>query len=341
MCKKNIKYREERLGDQLFRVSDDIYRIPVPTGFAVGDVNLYFLDGPDPVLIDTGVMSDDTTKILSDSLSAINRHISDIAVILLTHTHVDHAANARQYKMMSGARVLASSRAVRRLSNIQATFQSDSTNYRDFFLRCGFSMDMVMKQQGLYAKLKKMYTSCPDVESLNDGEMLVAGGRTIHVHYRPGHSSSDVVFALQDQNILFTGDHVLPHITPNPTIEMAGPGEAHRPRALVQYQQSLLATRDMKVSLACPGHGALFYNLSRRCDQIIDMQTKRVEEIFSLILTNGLATYKELALKLFGHVHLWDIYLTISEVVGACELLEEQGRILIKKDGPVDMVSAV
>lgn len=339
MSDRNINLHEKRMDERLFSIIEDIYRIPIPTGFPVGDVNLYFLDGPEPVLIDTGVMAVETTVILSKALDSIGRNISDISSILLTHIHVDHAANARKYKEMSGARVMAFNRAIRRLSDVQASFKSDNSQYRDFFLRCGFDIDMVMQQQVLTEKMIKRYPSCPGVEPVNDGDLVPIGdGRLLQAFYRPGHSLSDMVFALNDRKILFTGDHVLPHITPNPTIEPAEPGETHRPKSLIKYRKSLAATRAMPVTLACPGHGLPFDNLAQRCEQILDLQVERAEKVYSIIYEHGPVTYRDLGVKLFGEVHLWDIYLSISEVVGACDLLEEQGMVVIETNGPVDLV---
>jgi len=342
MGNESVNQHEEQIDERLFRVNEDIYRISVPTGFPVGDVNLYFLDGSKPTLIDTGVAGVETTTILSKALAALNRGISDISTILLTHIHVDHAANAREYRKTSGATVKVFHRGIRRLSDVQSSFKSDNAQYKEFFLRCGFDIDMVMRQQALTRKMLEGYPSCADVEPIQDGDLIpVAGGRTIRALYRPGHSASDMVFELPDKGIVFTGDHVLPHITPNPTIEPAEPGEDNRPMSLIQYRESLMATRDMQVAVACPGHGIPFEGLSARCEQILDLQTRRTEKILKMIRDYAPVTYKALAVKLFGRLHLWDVYLSISEIVGACDLLEERGRVVVDRSGPVDRISAV
>ena len=45
---------ERRVAERVFETAPGVFRIAVPTEFAVGDVNVYVLDGPDLAMIDTG-----------------------------------------------------------------------------------------------------------------------------------------------------------------------------------------------------------------------------------------------------------------------------------------------
>ncbi len=64
-----------------------------------------------------------------------------------------------------------------------------------------------------------------------------------------------------ERSILIGGDHLLGHISSNPLISRpidgrpAGPGADERPRALITYIDSLLATRELPAELVLPGHG--------------------------------------------------------------------------------------
>jgi glyoxylase-like metal-dependent hydrolase (beta-lactamase superfamily II) len=319
-----------------------IYRIPIPTGFAVGNVNAYFVDGPDPALIDTGVHGEASLHVLSEALASIGRKVEDIRWILLTHSHVDHAANAQTIHEISGAPVKLMARGVRRFRDIEGSFRQEFPAFLAFMTRCGFSEKVVQEYGSMSESFLVLSRSCPDVEPMVDGEVLhVAGGRRLVAHHRPGHSSLDVVFALPDSDLLFLGDHVLPDITPNPTIEAPEPGDADRPRALVSYRRSLHGTRILRSRLACPGHGLPFPNLPDRCLEILDHQEKRIRRVLELVHRDGPVTIKDLGRTIFGRVRFWDLFLSVSEVYGAVQLLEAAGAVRIVDDSGVSRVVAV
>src|SRR5690242_4902561 len=69
----------------------NIHRISVPTPYAVGPVNCYLLDGPEPVLVDTGPATPEGEAALRDGLVALRVPVPEITAIVLTHHHPDHA----------------------------------------------------------------------------------------------------------------------------------------------------------------------------------------------------------------------------------------------------------
>src|SRR3954468_15499635 len=96
---------------------------------------------------------------------------------------------------------------------------------------------------------------------VGDGEQLVAGGRTLTAHERPGHSPTDTIFADPD-GLLIGGDHLLEKISSNPIahvpIDDRDPVEVATSdprRALVDSLASMRATAAMEVAVVLPGHG--------------------------------------------------------------------------------------
>ena len=53
-------------------------RIELPTPFAVGPVNAYLFTEPEPILVDTGVDSDESWQVLEYELARHNLAISDL-----------------------------------------------------------------------------------------------------------------------------------------------------------------------------------------------------------------------------------------------------------------------
>src|SRR3954463_1601740 len=83
-----------------------------------------------------------------------------------------------------------------------------------------------------------------------EGDAVEFAGRSLEVHFRPGHSPTDTVFLDAERRMLVGGDHLLAHISANPLIS--------RPRgrkALIEYMESLARTRAMDIDVVLPGHG--------------------------------------------------------------------------------------
>jgi glyoxylase-like metal-dependent hydrolase (beta-lactamase superfamily II) len=332
---------ERQLGERLFEVAPEIYRIALPTDFSVGNVNAYFVHGPDPVLVDTGVAGEQTLGCLAAALAPLGCRIEDIATVLLTHVHVDHAGSARAIRERSGAPVYLHQRGHARLTDVEGTHERQLPWYQDFFSRCGFAPEMLKRYFAVSDVFLAYTESCPELEELTDGEVLKgAGGRSFVVHEAFGHTGHHVAFVLPDAALAFTGDHVLPHITANPTLEAPAPAEP-KPRPLLLYQQSLKRTERLAVRVACPGHDRPFEGLAARCRELRAHQLQRCEQVLDVVRETGSSNRKQLSLALFGKVPLWEIFLTISEIQAALEWLEHHGQIRIEDRAGVDWIEAL
>jgi glyoxylase-like metal-dependent hydrolase (beta-lactamase superfamily II) len=333
---------EERLAERLYRIAPDTYRIPLPTDFPVGDVCVYFLDGPRPALIDTGVHGARSLRCLVEALEEIGRRVEDIGQVFLSHSHVDHAGAARDIRDLSGCEVWAHPQAVERLAQPRERFEREQPDFLDFLRASGFNNQATLdRYSSISGFFLRFIRPCPEPRAFQDNELLeVAGGRPLRVIETLGHCLTQVTFLLEDEGLLFTSDHVLPEITPNPTLDSPRPDAVEKQRSLVLYQDALRRVAALDVRLACPGHGAPFVELRKRCDQILEHQRRRCDTVLDIVRDAGPITRKALSRRLFGKVPLWEIYLTLSEVHAAVELLEHEGRArVVTRDG-LDFVEA-
>jgi glyoxylase-like metal-dependent hydrolase (beta-lactamase superfamily II) len=157
--------------------------------------------------------------------------------------------------------------------------------------------------------------------------------RTLHVHHRPGHSPTDTVFHDRDRRMLIAADHLLGHISSNPLITRPREGSTERPQALVQYLDSLAATREMDVDLVLPGHGDPITGHRVLIDQRFGLHRRRAEKIHRLIDERPRSAY-EVAQALWGNIAVTQAYLTLSEVLGHVDLLVNEGLVReVERDG--------
>jgi glyoxylase-like metal-dependent hydrolase (beta-lactamase superfamily II) len=143
---------------------------PNPGPFTFRGTGVYLVGGSASVaVIDPGPKRD-------DHLAALQRAIGDreVSHILITHTHRDHSESADVLKAWSGA-------ATYGFGPQGAASTGEEADDSDFM---------------------------PDVR-LQDGEVIEGQGFTLTALHTPGHASNHLCFALEEEQALFTGDHVM------------------------------------------------------------------------------------------------------------------------------------
>jgi glyoxylase-like metal-dependent hydrolase (beta-lactamase superfamily II) len=168
--------------------------------------------------------------------------------------------------------------------------------------------------------------------SLTDGEQLEFAGRTLEVGFRPGHSATDTIFHDRSRGILIAGDHLLATISSNPLISRSQvPGEERR-RALIEYLESLRATREMELELVLPGHGDPISDHPELIDRRLTLHARRADKIHALIAERPRSAH-DIAQALWGNIAVTQAFLTLSEVLGHTDILLADGRVEEDEDG--------
>lgn len=181
--------------------------------------------------------------------------------------------------------------------------------------------------------------------TVGDGQHLA--GMTFY--HTPGHSP-DELSVLVD-GVLFTGDHVLPQITPHPTVLTAYTPEvcqqlpeiwrqAREQYGLATYLRSLfrvLALGEWLVVL--PAHrlmhrGRLNLLTTTRAQEIVEHHIQRLRRIL-LLVDGGRRTVEEVTRALFtpGQLAGGNVWPAITEVVAHLEFLEQAGDLQITPEG--------
>ena len=205
-----------------------MHRIPLPLpNDGLHAVNVYAIeDGDGLVLIDSGWALDEARDQLEAALGTLNKGFEDIQRFLVTHVHRDHFTMAVSLRRMFGSKIalgLGEQPSLRHMLHGQADQHVDD-------LRKWGAAELAETW------VKIMHHVDRD-DALRDyeepDEWLVR--RTVGLEHReleviptPGHTRGHVVFVDHTAKVLFSGDHVLPHITPSIGFEPLRPGTAAR-----------------------------------------------------------------------------------------------------------------
>lgn len=306
-----------------------IHRLAIPTPFQVGRVNAYLIEDSPLTLIDSGPNSGKALDELEQALRARGRAIEDIELLIVTHQHIDHFGLASILARRSGAQVAALDRLAPYLGDYRAQAELDDRYAQEIMLRHGIPADVVTALRAVSASFRAWGAAVEVTRPLRDGEELRLRDRTLRVLHRPGHSPSDTVFVDEIRGIMLAADHLIAHISSNPLLarplgarpDFTGP----RPRALLDYIDSLTQTRAMDLSLVLSGHGEPISDHAALIDERFRMHRRRAERIHGLIASTPRSAH-EIALELWGNVAVTQAFLTISEVLGHVDLLVREGR---------------
>jgi glyoxylase-like metal-dependent hydrolase (beta-lactamase superfamily II) len=322
-----------------------IHRLSVPTPFAVGRVNCYLVEDEPLTLVDTGPNSGKSLDELERALAVHGRRIEDLELIVITHQHMDHLGLLEVAARRSGAEVA----ALHLLGPYLADFRSSASADDDFaqavMRRHGIPQEMVTVLGSVGAAFRAFGSRGQVTRELRHGDRLELRDRTLEALHRPGHSPTDTVFWDERRGILIGGDHLLAEISSNPLISRplegraaagdldAQAGLSSRPKALLQYLDSMKATREMPIQIVMPGHGDPVVDHVALIDERLRMHRRRAHRIAGM-LEGGPMTAFEIATQMWGNVAVTQAYLTLSEVVGHLDLLAQDGAVReIEDDG--------
>ena len=266
-------------------VYKNIYRIGVVLpGNPLKELNSYFIRGKDSdLLIDTGFRRPVCREALEQGLRELE---SDPARrdVLATHLHSDHSGMADLFTGPDRC-IYMSAVDIALLNRFNE--EKDPFYRHSRFLEEGFPREVLLE---VFRTNPAMTEKMPGMDGrlcgLEDGDILQVGDYRLETLLVPGHTPGNTMFYLRDQQIMFTGDHILFDITPNIT-HWQGFEDS-----LGSYLDQLRRVRDIPVRLALPGHRKTG-DYRARIDSILDHHRRRINDALQIIEQHpGMSAYE-------------------------------------------------
>jgi glyoxylase-like metal-dependent hydrolase (beta-lactamase superfamily II) len=304
--------------------------LPVP--FAPGEVNAYLLHGDDQwALVDCGLGTRESDAALATALQSLGIGYADLSALVLTHAHSDHIAPAGDIatQMPPAARVIALDHDVERLlTPWQSAQSSGMTQLTTIQMLGGLSHDEAeLGLQGFRMLTRLIRPPAPErVRAVAHGDVLPLAGRAWQVFWTPGHAPGHL--CLVSGNIIITGDHILPQISPN--VSFSSPAW---PDPIQDHLDSLarIAALDLIDPIALPGHGQAFTRLAERIEELRDGHERRSAlALATLRAQDAPTTAITIAEAIFrGRLRTpGDRWMALGETLAHLEHLRVQGHIM-------------
>jgi glyoxylase-like metal-dependent hydrolase (beta-lactamase superfamily II) len=305
-------------------------RIVLPTPFPVGPVNCWLLRGDPLTLVDTGPDTAEALAALEAGLHGFGLRVEDVELLLLTHQHSDHLGLAATIRERSGCAVAAHRLLAPYAADVQAAMAAEEEWERRLLTlhgaapaRCDAFLEVFRDRQrygGVGVAVDRV---------LVEGDVVDAGGRRLRVALRPGHSPPDTVVSDDADGIAIAADHLTAPISSNPLAHLPpeGPDDpTSRPSSLLAYVESLAVTADEDLSVLRTGHGAEITGHRPLIAERLRFHRARAAQVYR-VLAAGPCSASELSTSLWPDVPVNQTFLTLCEVLGALDLLEEEGRV--------------
>ncbi|EID53366.1 MBL fold metallo-hydrolase [Saccharomonospora xinjiangensis] len=321
----------------IYSVAPGVYRVPLPMpGNGLRAVNAYVLaDGDSLTLIDSGWALDDAEVRLESALAAIGASPSDIRRFLITHVHRDHYSLAVAMRREHGTPVALGSGERAALAAVSQPGRVPLADQLPLLGKAGAApvVDALVAAFGSLPPQDWSLWERPD-HWLTPGEIRTPGGRHLDVVHTPGHTAGHVVFDDSAEGLLFTGDHVLPHITPSVGLH-AAPG----PLPLRDYLASLRLLLSRPDRRVLPAHGPVSPSVHARVEELLCHHERRFDEIADLV-AGGAHTAYDVARRLrwtrrertLGDLDPFHQALAVLEVAAHLDVLAAREELLATDD---------
>jgi len=313
------------------RVADGIYWVRMPLPFKLDHINLWLLQDRDGwTIVDTGINTAQV-KFAWESIFE-NYYICDSSVkkIIVTHFHPDHIGLAGWLTQRFGVPLHATITEWA-FAHIQssASLENSKDNYLSFYRAAGLDRDydeILINRIGSYAS--KVSPIPQSVHRIAEGDEIDINGRIWRVIIGEGHAPEHACLYCEEQNVLISGDQILPRISPNISV---GPLEPNS-NPLKQFISSLDNFRAIpEETLILPSHDFPFRGLSGRLEQLLKHHQERLDETL-VICTNPVSAI-EIQRGLFKRkLDNHQIFFAIGEALAHAHYLLEVKKVSRKKD---------
>lgn len=270
-------------------------RVPIPDN-PLGHTLVHVLDTDrGPVLVDTGWDDPASWSELTSGLGALGLSVQEIHGVVITHHHPDHHGLSGRVREESGAWIAmhAADTAV-----VRRTREAEPGTWLDYMTQkltaVGAPEEHVAplraaRAAGRMRTLPGLRSAVPDREIV-PGELLDLAGRRLRAIWTPGHTPGHVCLHLEERHPaglpghgrLFSGDHLLPGISPHIGL-YENPGEAHETDPLGDYLDSLERIGRLGVAEVLPAHQYAFADAAGRVDELLTHHEERLTGLLALL----------------------------------------------------------
>jgi len=264
---------------QTMPVGDGIQWLRMPLPFDLKFINLWLLeDDGGWAIVDTGISSTLSKNIWRQTFAGTMAG-RPVTHVIATHMHPDHMGCAgwltREFDVdlwMTREEYM-----LGRLLVADTGKQAPEEGMR-FYRAAGYSSDAIAQYRERFGFFGRLVSKLPEsYVRVHEGDRLALGSHSWRILIGRGHSPEHACLFCEEQNLLISGDQVLPTISANVSVWPTEP-EAN---PMKHWLESLAAMREQipEDVLVLPAHGKPFRGAHERINAIISEHTERLDTL--------------------------------------------------------------
>lgn len=302
-------------------IAPGVFQVEVVVPFPIQIVNCYLFSGKKGwSIIDCGYNYPAGRQFWLDLFQEIGLDPQQVNSIYLTHAHPDHFGLGGWMQELTRANVYMS-------ASEKPFYEKNwlSTEFievlKDFCLAHGMPSALVAKVEDMPLQVRQGITPPPKLELVADNDLVYLGDQSYLAMITPGHSPGHLCFLNQHNGLLFSGDQLLPNISPN--ISLWPNGEKN---PLKSYYNSLHRLAGLNITRILPSHGPEFTNANQRIIELLDHHDTRLALMLAAL--DGPKNAYEVSRIVFPELeNALDQRFALTETLAHLEFLVSQNKV--------------
>jgi glyoxylase-like metal-dependent hydrolase (beta-lactamase superfamily II) len=229
---------------------------------------------------------------------------------------IDSGEAVERYRWMLRGYLAATERAEIALSAITHYHLDHSGNLK--WMREALKAEVLVAEEAKPFLEREDHLPESGLRPIAEGDVVTLdGGVRVQVLLTPGHSPDSLCYYIEDEGVLFTGDTLLGSSTTT----------VHDLKSYRASLERMLALP--KLTVICPGHGALVNDPRERLQMYVDHRNERERQIITALSEAGEQTSWDIMLKLYPDINTRLRRAADGNVQAHLRQLEQEGRLKV------------